>query len=87
VEAYKLKIRASAAKEIELLGSKSDRHRVIARIKSLIAQLPSAAAEKLAGHDDRFRAREGNLRVVYALDNAKREITIYKIGARRKTYR
>jgi len=82
-----LTIRASAAREFELLSSKSDRQRVVARIKSLIAQLPTEAAETLPGHDDRFRARDGNLRVVYSFDVAKHEINVFKIGARRKIYR
>lgn len=43
--------------------------------------------EKLAGHDDRFRVRQGVYRIVYSVDDRKRTILIVKVGHRREVYR
>ena len=44
-------------------------------------------SEKLAGYEDRYRIRQGNYRVVYLIDDAASEVTIYKIGHRKEVYR
>jgi mRNA interferase RelE/StbE len=43
-------------------------------------------SEKLSGHD-RYRHRQGDYRVVYAVDDAQRSVEIVKIGHRREVYR
>ncbi len=43
--------------------------------------------EKLAGYSNRFRIRQGNYRVVYLVDDQRREITIFKVGDRKDVYR
>ncbi len=44
-------------------------------------------SEKLAGYDDRYRVPQGNYRVVYEIDDASNQVTVYKIGHRREVYR
>lgn len=84
---YKLSIKPSAGKEIEAVGSKSDRSRIVARIAALAENPRPHGSEKLAGYDDRYRVRQGSYRVVYQIDDDSRHVTIYKIGHRREVYR
>ncbi len=82
---YKVLILPSAIKEIRDVPRK-DRKRIAAKIALLAAQPRSAGAEKLSG-DDRYRLRQGDWRVVYGIDDAKKEVTVVKIGHRREVYR
>ena len=84
---YRLLIKASAAKELERVGQKADRRRLVARIESLATDPRPAGCEKLSGAEDKYRVRQGSYRVVYAIDDEARTITIFKIGHRRDVYR
>jgi mRNA interferase RelE/StbE len=84
---YRLLVKPSAAKEIERVGSKGDRRRIIERIAGLATEPRPTGAEKLAGYDDRYRMRQGNYRIVYMIDDARLEVTIFKIGHRKDVYR
>jgi mRNA interferase RelE/StbE len=84
---YKLRIKASAGKELQAVGSKADRLRIVQRIDGLSQDPRPPGAEKLAGYDDRYRVRQGNYRVVYLIDDQREEVTIYRIGHRRDVYR
>ncbi len=85
--AYRLLIKASAGKELERLGTKSDRLRIVERIQALADDPRPHGYEKLAGYADRFRIRQGNFRVVYLVDDQRREVTIFKVGDRKEIYR
>jgi mRNA interferase RelE/StbE len=87
VAAYKVLIKASAGKELERLGTKSDRARIVERIQTLAEDPRPHGCEKLAGYSNRFRIRQGNYRVVYLVDHQRREITIFKVGDRKDVYR
>jgi len=87
VAAYRLLIKASAGKELERLGTKSDRMRIVERIQALADDPRPHGCEKLAGYMDRFRVRQGNYRVVYLVDDQRREVTIFKVGDRKDIYR
>ena len=87
MESYRLLIKASAAKELERVGQKADRRRLVARIESLATNPRPAGCEKLSGAEDKYRVRQGSYRVVYAIDDEARTITIFKIGHRRDVYR
>ncbi len=84
---YKLSIKPSAGKELEAVGSKSDRSRIVAKIAALATNPQPHGSEKLAGYDGRYRVRQGNYRVVYEIDDDASHVTIYKIGHRREVYR
>ena len=84
---YRLLLKPSAAKEIEAVDSKSDRRRIIERIGGLRANPRPHGSEKLAGYDDRYRLRQGQFRIVYLIDDSRREVTIFKVGNRRDVYR
>jgi len=87
VAAYRLLIKASAGRELERLGTKSDRRRIIERIQALAENPRQHGSEILAGYADRFRIRQGNYRVVYLVDEHRREVTIFKVGDRKDVYR
>ena len=84
---YKILLKSSAAKEIESVGSKEDRRRIVDRIATLAAGPRSQKSEKLAGYDDRYRIRQGHYRIVYLIDDSRREVTIFKVGHRKDVYR
>ena len=84
---YRLLIKPSAAKEIDKVGFKKDRRRIVQKIGGLAAEPRPSGAEKLAGYDDRYRVRQGNSRIVYLIDDSKLEITIFKVGHRKDVYR
>lgn len=84
---YRLLIKPSAAKEIEALGQKKDRQRIVKRIAALASEPRPAGCEKLAGAEGRYRVRQGRYRVVYAVDDASRTVEVVKVGHRREIYR
>ena len=84
---YKILLKSSAGKEIETVGSKDDRRRMVEKIARLAAHPRSQKAEKLAGYDDRYRVRQGQYRIVYLIDDSRGEVTIFKVGHRKDVYR
>lgn len=84
---YRLLIKASAAKELGETGTKADRQRIVGKVQALAANPRPQGSEKLAGYADRFRARQGNYRIIYLVDDEHREVTIFKIGHRKDVYR
>jgi mRNA interferase RelE/StbE len=87
VASYRLLVKRSAAKEIDGIGQRRDRERVVAAIGALAEEPRPAGAEKLAGRDDRYRIRVGDYRVVYSIEDAALIVWIVKVGHRRDVYR
>ena len=86
-ENYKLQIKESAAKELESLGTKKDREKIVARINALAMDPRPSGSEKLAGEENKYRVRQGNYRIVYSIDDRNRVVVITKIGDRKEVYR
>lgn len=84
---YRLLIKTSAAKELEAVGTKADRRRIVERLQALAASPRAQGSEKLAGYADRYRVRQGSYRIIYLIDDGRRELTIFKIGHRKDVYR
>ena len=84
---YRLLIKPSAGKEIEALGHRKDRQRIVNRIAALASEPRPAGCEKLAGAEARYRIRQGQFRIVYAVDDAVRTVEVVKVGHRREVYR
>jgi mRNA interferase RelE/StbE len=87
VAGYRLLIKPSAAKEIEALGQKKDRQRIVNRIAALASEPRPAGCEKLAGAEAHYRVRPGEFRIVYAVNDASRTVEVVKVGHRREVYR
>lgn len=83
---YNLLIKPSAVKEIEGIGQKKDRQRVIQRIQSLADEPRPPGCEKLS-HHERYRVRQGLYRIIYAVDDQLGNILVVKVGHRKDVYR
>jgi len=86
VASYKLLIKPSAAKEIESVPKK-DRIRIIKRIQDLSSDPRPPGCEKLSGHDDKYRVRQGTYRIVYSVSDASLVVCVVKVGHRKEIYR
>jgi mRNA interferase RelE/StbE len=86
VARYKLLIKPSAAKEIES-APKKDRLRIIKRIQELSSDPRPPGCEKLSGHDDKYRVRQGTYRIVYTISDVGLVICIVKVGHRKEVNR
>ena len=84
---YKVLIKASAAQELEDLPNKKVRQRVVERIRALAQDPRPAGCEKLSGHHDRYRVRQGVYRVVYSISDKDLLVQVVKVGHRREVYR
>jgi mRNA interferase RelE/StbE len=87
VATYKVLIKASAAQELEDLPNKKVRQRVVERIRALAQDPRPAGCEKLSGHHDRYRVRQGVYRVVYSISDKDLLVQVVKVGHRREVYR
>lgn len=83
---YKILIKPSAAKEIESAPIK-DRLRIIKRIQDLSSDPRPPGCEKLSGHDDKYRVRQGTYRIVYAISDVKIIVCVVKVDHRKEVYR
>ena len=83
---YRLLIKGSAAKELDAVGTKADRQRIIEKVQALGVRPRPQGSEKLAGHADRYRVRQGRYRIIYLIDDERREVTIFKVGHRKDVY-
>ncbi len=84
---YRLLIKSSASKELEAIGTKADCQRIARRIHNLAGDPRPHGSEKLAGYSHRYRVRQGNYRIIYLINDERREVTIFKIGDRKDVYR
>ena len=87
MESYKIQIKPSASKELDLVGSKKDRQRIVTRIYSLVDNPRPAGCEKLAAEEDKYRVRQGNHRIIHSINDKQGLVVVTKIGHRREVYR
>ena len=87
MESYRVEIKVSAIRELEAIGQKGDRQRVARRIRALGTEPRPPGCQKLAGIEERYRIRQGRYRVIYAVDDAERVVTVFRIGDRKDVYR
>jgi mRNA interferase RelE/StbE len=84
-DSYDLVVKKSAERELRTLPKQDLRH-VTERLQRLSNNPRPSGCEKLSAHDQ-YRVRQGDYRIVYAIDDAARVVTIVKIGHRREVYR
>jgi len=82
---YSLVIKRSAERELRTIP-KPDLRMVTVRIRGLAQNPRPVGSEKLSGQD-RYRVRQGDYRIVYAVHDETRTVEIVKIGHRREVYR
>ncbi len=83
---YRVFIKPSAAKELEAVGTKKDRTRLVVRIRSLAADRRPPGCQKLSG-SEKYRIRQGAYRVVYLIEDDKLVVTVVRVAHRREVYR
>ena len=84
---YSVFLNGSAAAELEAIPRDEDRRRVVERIERLAGDPRPAGCEKLAGREDRLRIRQGDFRILYAVDDRAKTVTVVRIGHRKDVYR
>ena len=86
MESYNILIKKSAADELAGGIPRKDLEKIVRRIRDLGSDPGPSGCRKLSGQD-RYRLRQGDYRIVYAVDDARRIVVVFKIGNRREIYR
>lgn len=60
---------------------------LVRRIAALAVDPRPSGCEKLGGHTDRYRMRQGPYRVVYSVDDTTLIVEVVRVGHRREVYR
>ena len=84
---YSVRLKASAAKEIENIEPKKVRRQIVDRIARLSDNPHPPGCEKLAGHSDRYRVRQGHYRIVYSIADEVLIVIVVKVGHRSTVYK
>ena len=84
---YRVLIKPSAAKEIEAVGKRKDRQRIVANILALAVEPRPMGSERLAGQTDRYRIRIGRYRVVYSIADDDLVVLVVRVADRKDVYR
>ena len=84
---YSVRLKSSAAKEIEAIEPKKVRRQIVERIGQLAEDPRPPGCEKLSGRLDRYRVRQGVYRIVYHIEDRELVVYVVKVGHRRDVYR
>lgn len=82
---YRIEVRRRAQRVLDKLP-KSDFQAVIEAIKAL-AETPRPRGIEKVKTSGLWRIRQGNYRIVYAIDDKESLVTIVRVGHRREIYR
>ena len=82
---YKLEIKKSAVKELEAIPAR-DLSRIIERIESLADDPRPEGSCKLSG-EEKYRIRQGNYRILYAIEDDLLVVYVVKVAHRKDIYR
>ena len=83
---YRIEFRPAALRELAKLET-STRRRIAATLESLAKTPRPPGIEKLKGHDQRYRVRCGDYRIIYEIEDQVLIILVLRIGHRRQVYR
>lgn len=84
---YSLRVKASAAKEIERVEPKKVRQQIVQKIQALASDPRPPGCEKLVGTRERYRLRQGAWRIVYEVRDDELVVVLAKVGHRREVYK
>ena len=82
---YEIVFKASVTRDLRAIP-KRDVARILARIDTLASDPRPPEARKLSG-DEKYRLRQGDYRILYAIDDTLIIVTVVKVGHRRDIYR
>ena len=83
---YRLLVRRSAEKELRVIPQ-GILSKLTAKIRSLSVEPRPHGCESLAGSQKYYRVRQNDYRIVYVVDDLKKEVIVIKIGHRGDVYR
>ena len=83
---YRIRIKQSAAKELESIGTRADRRRIVQRIQSLADDPRPPGCQKLSGRN-RYRLRQGRYRILYSIQDEILVVHVVRIAHRKDVYR
>jgi mRNA interferase RelE/StbE len=86
VARYEVRIKPSARKELEAVGLKKDRQRIVAAILNLADDPRPSGCRKLSGRE-KYRIRCGDYRIVYSVQDVILVVTIVRVGHRSDVHR
>ena len=81
MESYKILIKKSAAGELAEVPRK-DLEKIVRCVRDLEQDLRPFGSRKLSGKD-KYRLRQGDYRIVYAVDDSRRIVEVYFINSHR----
>lgn len=83
--AYEIRLKRSAAKELEDVPKK-ERSKIVAKIQGLAKDPRPIGSEKLTAAE-LYRIRHGNYRVLYEINDGEVVVTVIRVAHRREVYR
>jgi len=86
VASYRIRIKRSAAKELESIGTRADRRRIVERIQALADDPRPPGSQKLSGRD-RYRLRQDRYRILYSIQDEILVVHVVRIAHRKDVYR
>jgi mRNA interferase RelE/StbE len=86
VAAYTVDARPRVRKALRQLDP-SVRKEVLAKMRALATDPRPPGIKPLRGHPPWFRVRLGDYRIIYAVDDVARLVTVADVGHRREVYR
>ena len=82
---YSVEMKPSARKELEALPDNL-LARIVPKIDALAQTPRPTGCKKLKGHQDQWRIRAGDWRVIYIIDDSARRVSITRVAHRREVY-
>jgi len=82
---FEICFKESVAKELRQLPNR-DIERILKRIDKLKKEPRPTDCEKLSTQE-RYRVRQGNYRIIYAVNDENLIVIVYKVGHRREVYK
>ncbi len=82
---YNIQILPSVIRKDLAKIPKVDAQKIMGRIKSLEDNPRPAWSKKLSGREE-YRARQGNYRILYVIEDAIKIVQVTKVGHRRNIY-
>ena len=83
---YEVLIERTAERDLQSLPS-NILNRIVPRIKALAENSRPSGCHKLTGSRNDWRIRVGDYRVVYEVDDKRRQVRIFRVRHRREVYR
>lgn len=83
---YRIEFTPTAARALKKLPG-SIQSRISPKVDSLSSAPRPHGVEKMAGHENRYRIRVGEYRIIYVIDDRSSLVTVAVIGHRREVYR